>query len=119
MLRYGGLSGDEQEVSIRLDAQDGNVHVCSTWPAWSRKFEKRYGTPPKYQERDSFVTVAFWTLPIHVVSLRALVRKPGRTGPAVGRFTSSTRQNVAVSAPIRPKTYQVSSRVLCSPKRAV
>jgi len=95
MLRYGGVVGDEQEVVIRLDAQDGQAHICSTWPAWSRKFEKRYGIPPKYQERDDFMTVAFWILPIKAISIRRPV-KPSQTPRRSGGFRPGTSTKVPV-----------------------
>jgi hypothetical protein len=104
MLRYGGVSVDEQEVTIRLDAIDGEAHVCSTWPMWSRKLEKRYGMPPKYQERGAFVTVAFWTLPLRAVSLRSPkppAANPARPRPGFGRSRVSTPSTVPVE---RPKT---------------
>jgi len=58
------------EVTIRLDRDTRQVHLCSTWPEWSRKFERLHGSPKEYQERDGFVTSAFWTLPLEVVSIR-------------------------------------------------
>jgi hypothetical protein len=40
-----GNSLDEMEVVIRLDREDWQAHVCSTWPEWSRKLERLYASP--------------------------------------------------------------------------
>jgi hypothetical protein len=77
MLKYGGVPVEESEVIFRLDKLCRMVHVCSTWAEYSRKLEKRYGAPPKYQEREGFVTVANWVLPVRVVGLRSLIKRPG------------------------------------------
>ncbi len=61
--KYGGTSQDEMEVTIRLDRTDGQAHLCSTWPDWSRKLERLYGGPKKVTERDGKVPSAFWTAP--------------------------------------------------------
>lgn len=79
-MKYGGVPSDEAEVTIRLDKQDRIAHVCSTWAEWSRKFERRHGAPPKYQERDGVVIVARWTLPLAAISIRR-PRKPGSQVP--------------------------------------
>ena len=44
-MNYGGNSQDEMEVTIRLDRKDRQAHICSTWPEWSRKVERLYGSP--------------------------------------------------------------------------
>jgi hypothetical protein len=40
------------EVTIRLDRRDQQTYICSTWPEWSRKFERLYGSPKRVTERD-------------------------------------------------------------------
>jgi len=46
-MNYGGTSEAEQKVTIRLDRQTGEAHLCSTWPTWSRKLERLYGAPKR------------------------------------------------------------------------
>ncbi len=58
MLSYGGTSEAEQEVTIRLNRETGQAHVCSFWPHWSRKLEGLYGSPRKVTEREGKVTSA-------------------------------------------------------------
>jgi phage-related protein len=94
-LRYGGVPIDEQEVVIRLDAEDGMAHISSTWPAWSRKFERLHGTPPRYAERNGAVQSAFWTLPLRVISIRRAQKSSG-TRSKTGHFTAQTSEKVAV-----------------------
>ncbi len=77
-MTYGGTSQDEMEVTIRLDRTDHLAHICSTWPDWSRKLERLYGSPKKYTERDGKVTSAFWTAPMARVGLR---REPAKRRP--------------------------------------
>ena len=31
-MNYGGNSQDEMEITIQLDHEDRQAHVCSTWP---------------------------------------------------------------------------------------
>ena len=71
-MEYAHVSLAEQEVTIRLDRTDSQAHLCSTWPAWSRKLERRYGSPRKVTKssRDGKITSAFWTVPVRLVSLR-------------------------------------------------
>ena len=124
MLRYGGVSTDEQEVVIRLDAQDGHAHVSSTWPTWSRKFEKLHGTPPKYQERGGFVTVAFWTLPINTVSVRKRAKRvlTAEQAQAIGdrlrnaRLSPPASYTQAISARKIPAPYPTASEVVSGAK---
>ena len=69
-MNYGGTSEAEQKVTIRLDRQTGEAHLCSTWPTWSRKLERLYGAPKRAAERGAKVTAAFWTIPLGLVTLR-------------------------------------------------
>ncbi len=69
-MRYGGVSQDEMEVTIRLDREDRQAHICSTWPEWSRKLERLYGCPKKETHRGDCITSAFWIVPINRVSVR-------------------------------------------------
>lgn len=66
-MDYGGTSEAEQEVTIRMDRQDGQARVCSTWPAWSRKLERVYGAPKRVTERGGKVTSAFWVVPLAAI----------------------------------------------------
>lgn len=76
MTQYGGVAGPEQEVTIRLDHETRQAHLCSTWPEWSRKLERLYGAPAKVSKsRDGRVTSAFWTVPLAVVNLRRVRAK--------------------------------------------
>jgi hypothetical protein len=63
-MNYGGNSQDEMEVTIRLDREDRQAHICSTWPEWSRKVERLFGSPKKVTERDGKVASAFWAVPL-------------------------------------------------------
>ncbi len=100
MELYGGVHRDEMEVTIRLDRQDGQAHICSTWPEWSRKLERLYGSPKKVTTQAGKTTSAFWTVPLARVTLRRgpTTRRPltveerqaigtrlrrGREGPAI------------------------------------
>lgn len=105
MLKYGKVSEVEQEVTLRLDPQEHVVRICSTWPAWSRKCEKRYGSPPKYEELDGFVVCSFWTLPIQSISLRSPRQKPSQNDTRSGRFSRLTPVETAVERPISRKRY--------------
>jgi len=71
---YGCVSQDEMEVTIGLDRESRQAHICSAWPEWTRKLERLYGSPKRITERDGKVTSAFWTIPLRLVTLR----KPGR-----------------------------------------
>jgi hypothetical protein len=39
-MHYGGNSQDKMGVTIRLDCEDRQAHICSTWPQWCRKLER-------------------------------------------------------------------------------
>ncbi len=93
-LKYGGVPKEEQETVIRLDAQTQTVFVNSTWAEWSRKLERLYGAPTKFQERDGFVTSAFWQLPLKAVSLRKVLTPEQRQRMA-NRLTPEQRQRLA------------------------
>ncbi len=67
---YRGTGRNEQEVLLRLDRLDGQAHINSTWPEWSRKLERLYGAPKKVTQREGKVTSAFWTIPLNRVTLR-------------------------------------------------
>jgi hypothetical protein len=69
-MNYGGNSQDEMEVTIRLDREDRQAHICSTWPEWSRKLERLYGSPKKVTERDGKATSAFWVVPLTAIRVR-------------------------------------------------
>jgi hypothetical protein len=69
-MHYGGVIQDEMEVTIRLDRADRQAHICSSWPEWSRKLERLYGSPKRVTERAGKVTSAFWVIPLNRVSLR-------------------------------------------------
>ncbi len=73
-MQYGGVSQGEMEVTIRLDREDRQAHICSAWPEWSRKLERLYGTPKRVTECNGKVTSAFWTIPLNLVSLRRGLR---------------------------------------------
>ena len=75
-LNYGGTGEAEQEVTIRLDRQDGLAHICSAWPARSRRLERLYGPPKRVMERDGKVTPVFWAVPL--AAIRAGRARRGR-----------------------------------------
>lgn len=83
-LKYGSVPVEEAEVIIRLDKQDRMAHVNSTWAEWSRKFERRHGTPARYTERNGVVVSAFWTLPLAAISIRK-PRQPKTAHPSAVR----------------------------------
>jgi hypothetical protein len=72
-MQFGGVTQDEMEVTIRLDREDRQAHICSTWPEWSRKLERLYGSPKKVTKCDGKVTSAFWVVPLTAIR----VRRPG------------------------------------------
>lgn len=83
-LKYGGVPEDESEVVIRLDKANRLAYVNSTWAEWSRKIEKRHGSPKRYQERDGVVYSAFWTVPLKAISIRSGEKKANhKTGHPV------------------------------------
>ena len=85
-MSYGGTSEAEQEVTIRLDRTDGQAHLCSTWPAWSRKLERIYGAPKKITEREGTITSAFWIVPLEAIRV-------GR--PRRGRILTAAERQAA------------------------
>jgi len=95
MTQYGRLAGPEQEVTIRLHRETGKAHICSTWPAWSRKLERRYGPPKRETERDGKVTSAFWIIPLRlVVFRRPLVERPQTEAQRLAQSRFSARNTV-------------------------
>jgi hypothetical protein len=95
--KYGGVQSEECEVTVTIDKESGIARICSTWNVYSRKLEKRYGPPMKYQERDGFVTVSFWEVPIRVVRFASLVKRVV-TAPKTGRFALRMPAGRPVSA---------------------
>ncbi len=69
-MNYGGNSQDEMEVTIPLDRGGRLAHVCSTWPDWSRKLERLYGSPKQVMEHDGKITSAFWVVPLTAIRVR-------------------------------------------------
>ena len=69
-MNYDGNSQDEMEVTIRLDREDRQAYLHSTWPEWSRKLERLYGMPKNFTEREGRVTSAFWVVPLAAVRVR-------------------------------------------------
>ena len=96
--KYGGVPSEECEVTVTIDKESGLARICSTWNVYSRKLEKRYGPPVKYQERDGFVTVAFWEVPFRVIRFANLVKRVGTT-PKTGRFALRMPAGRPVSPP--------------------
>jgi hypothetical protein len=84
-MAYDGIPHDEMEVMIRLDRKQRQAHVCSTWPEWSRRLDRLYGSPQRVTKRNGKVTSAFWTVPLNRVSLRR--------GPRI--LTETQRQEAA------------------------
>ena len=82
-----GTSEAEQEVTMRLECQEGQAHVCTTRPARSRRLEKLYGSPKKVSDGDGKATSAFWTIPLTAIR----VGRPRRGRPV----TEGKRQAVA------------------------
>ena len=100
-MTYGGVSEREQEVVIRLDRHDGQAHISSAWPDWSRNPERLYGAPRKISKgQDGGVTCAFWTVPLGLVRLRRV--------QARRRLTEEQRERLAPLSsklpvlPVRP-----------------
>ncbi len=69
-MHYGGVSQDEMEVTIWLDREDRQAHICSTWPDWSRKLERLFGCPKKETHRGDCITSAFWVVPLTAIRVR-------------------------------------------------
>ena len=48
-MKYGGTARDEMEVTIRLDREERQEHICSTCPSglgsWSGSAGARSGSP--------------------------------------------------------------------------
>jgi hypothetical protein len=99
-MNYGGNSQEEMEVTIRLDREDRQAHVCSTRPEWSRKLDRLYGSPKKVTERDGKDTSAFWTVPLPAIR----VRRPahGRAWTVEQRRAAADRLQTARSSRGRP-----------------
>ena len=74
-MEYGGIPRDEMEVTIRLDRETGQAHICSTRPEWSRPLGKLYGPPRRVTERGGKVASAFWTVRASLVTLRRGMRR--------------------------------------------
>jgi hypothetical protein len=85
-MNCGGNSQDEMEVTIRLDREDRQAHICSTWPEWSRKLERLYGSPKKVTKRDGKGTSAFWVVPLTAIRVRR---------PAQGRGWTAEQRRAA------------------------
>jgi hypothetical protein len=95
--KYGGVPSEECEVTVSIDKDSGIAKICSTWPPYSRKLEKRYGPPTKYQEREGWVVSAFWEVPNRVVRFSSPVKRI-RTTPTTGRFSPRMQAGRPVSA---------------------
>ncbi|MFI5340706.1 MAG: hypothetical protein ACHQ7N_12820 [Candidatus Methylomirabilales bacterium] len=95
-MNYGGNAQDEMEVTIRLDRKDRQAHISSTWPEWSRKFERLYGSPKKATGRDGRVISAVWVVPLSAIR----VRRPthGRAWTAEQRRAAADRLQKARSS---------------------
>ncbi len=98
-MNYGGNSQDEMEVTIRLDREDRQAHICSTWPEWSRKLERLYGSPKKVTERDGKATSAFWAVPLTAIRVRRPA--PGRALTVEERRAAVDRLQKARSSRVR------------------
>jgi hypothetical protein len=75
---------------VTLDKDTGIARICSTWQVYSRKLEKRYGPPTRYEEREGWVVSAFWEVPLRVVRFASLVKRvttPRTSGPFAPRAT--------------------------------
>jgi hypothetical protein len=96
--KYGGVSNEESEVTVTIDKETGLARICSTWNVYSRKLEKRYGPPIKYQERDGWVIVAFWEVPLRVIRFATLAKRVVTT-PKTGRFAPRMQAGRPVSPP--------------------
>jgi hypothetical protein len=93
----------EQEVVIRLVRETGRAVICSTWPAISRRLEKRYGPPARVSlSSEGGIAASFWELPEYaLISFRRPTsRKRQRTGERRadaarrnGRFARETPEN--------------------------
>jgi len=84
-MAYGAVAEIEMEVTIRLDRAAGEARICSTWPAWSRRLERLFGSPKRVTEQEGKVVSAFWTVPLAAVRLRAGKRRqsPAQRAAAV------------------------------------
>jgi len=60
----------EQEVTFTLDRMTGKCSVCSTWPQFSVRIERKHGKPEKVTKRDGKITASFWTIENRLLSLR-------------------------------------------------
>ena len=89
-MNYGSDSQDEMEVTIRLDREDRQAHICSTLPEWSRKLERLYGSPKKVTERDRKATSAFWVVPLTAIRVRPTRASGRRVHPTGGVRCLST-----------------------------
>jgi hypothetical protein len=101
-MNYGGVSQDEMEVTIRLDREDRHAHLCSTWPEWSRKLARLYGSPKQVTERDGKATSAFWAVPLTAIRVRR--PGPGRAWTVEQRRAAADRLQKARSSRGRPAT---------------
>jgi integrase/recombinase XerD len=99
-MNYGGNSQDEMEVTIRLDREERQAHICSSWAEWSRKLERLYGSPKKVTGRDGKVFSAFRTVPL------TAIRVPGQCKAGRGQWRNDVRRQTASRKPVLPKYVQ-------------
>ena len=88
-MTYGGVAEAEQEVTIRFDRATGQAHLCSTWPTWSRKLERIYGSPKRVTRRDGDIISAFWVVPL--TAIRVGRRRTGRPMTSEERSAAAAR----------------------------
>ena len=94
---------EEAEVIVRIDQQDGAVHVCvCSWPAMFRKLTKLYGPSldganPEHSAR--------WKLPLKTFSFRRISTTAKRAGnpflasrPLLKRQFQDSNQEVGVGS---------------------
>ncbi len=54
----GGITRDETQVAIRLDYEEPQADIHSTWLEWSRRLRWLYGCPKRVAEREFTDTLA-------------------------------------------------------------
>ena len=104
-MEYGGTAEFEQEVTFRLGRDSDKAHVFSTWPAWSRKLERLFGSPQRVTRKGDKVVSAFWTVPIEAVRVVS-GKRITRTLTESQRAAAATRLQTARSSRQAPSSLE-------------
>lgn len=61
VMNFGGVSGNEQKITIRLDRETKQAYIACTWPEWIRKCEMFHRPPSQVSKtQDGCASYASW-----------------------------------------------------------